>query len=52
VFADYLATVGNTNDFTLAIGVTGTPNYYPFIAVTSIAIPDTYYWAKVLLSKV
>jgi hypothetical protein len=50
VFADYLAMVGSTKDTTLATGLTSGP-YYPFIAVTSIAIPDTYYWAKVLSLK-
>jgi hypothetical protein len=49
VFADYLAMVGNTRDTTLT-GLSSVP-YYPFIAVTSVAIPDTYYWAKVLSLK-
>jgi hypothetical protein len=49
VFADYLAMVGNTNDAAL-IGLTSGADY-PFIAVTSVAIPDTYYWAKVLSLK-
>ena len=44
VFADYLAMVGDTDDTTL----TGLSSIYrPFIAVTSVAIPDYYYWAKV-----
>ena len=50
VFADYLAMVGNTFDTTLATGLTS-GTFYPFIAVTSVAIPDTYYWAKVLSLK-
>jgi hypothetical protein len=50
VFADYLAMVGDTYDTTLSTGLTSGP-YYPFIAVTSVAIPDTYYWAKVLSLK-
>ena len=50
VFADYLALVGYTFDTTLT-GLSSGP-YYPFIAVTSVAIPDTYYWAKVLSLKV
>ena len=52
VFADYLAMVGNTRDTTLT-GLSSVPSvpYYPFIAVTSVAIPDTYYWAKVLSLK-
>jgi hypothetical protein len=29
----------------------GSPNN-PYIAVTSIALPDKYYWAKVFLQKV
>jgi hypothetical protein len=46
VFADYLAMVGDTDDTTL----TGLSSIYrPFIAVTSVAIPDYYYWAKVHL---
>ena len=49
VFADYLAIVGYTWDTTLT-GLTSGTNY-PFIAVTSVAIPDTYYWAKVLSLK-
>ena len=49
VFADYLAMVGGTFDATLATGLTSGP--YPFIAVTSVAIPVTYYWAKVLSLK-
>ncbi len=50
MFADYLAMVGNTRDTTLATGLTSGP-CYPFIAVTSVAIPDTHYWAKVLSQK-
>ena len=50
VFADYLAMVGDTWDTTLATGLTS-GTCYPFIAVTSVAIPDTYYWAKVLSLK-
>ena len=49
VFADYLSMVGNTFDTTLATGLTS--GSYPFIAVTSVSIPDTYYWAKVLSLK-
>ena len=50
VFADNLAMVGYTYDIKLATGLTnGVRN--PFIAVTSVAIPDTYYWAKVLSLK-
>ena len=47
VFADYLAMVGNTFDTTLSAGLASGP-HNPFIAVTSVAIPHTYYWAKVL----
>ena len=50
MFADYLAMVGSTRDTTLATGLTS-GTYYPYIAVTSVAIPDTYYWAKVLSLK-
>ncbi len=50
MFADYLAMVGYTRDTTLATGLTS-GTYYPFIAVTSVAIPDKYYWAKVLSIK-
>ena len=50
VFADYLAIVGGTYEATLATGLTS-GTFYPFIAVTSVAIPDTYYWAKVLSLK-
>jgi hypothetical protein len=42
--------VGDASDTALAVGLTGA-THYPFIATTSIAIPDTYYWAKILLSK-
>jgi hypothetical protein len=49
VFADYLAIVGETFDGTVT-GLTSGVRY-PFIAVTSVAIPDTYYWAKVLSLK-
>jgi hypothetical protein len=49
VFADYLAMVGITFDVTLT-GLTSRP-FYPFIVVTSVAIPDTYYWAKLLSLK-
>ena len=49
VFADYLAIVGDTWDTTL----TGLSiDYRPFIAVTSVAIPDYYYWAKVHSLKI
>jgi hypothetical protein len=52
VFADYLAMVGEIFDTTLATGLTsGTGTWYPLIAVTSVAIPVTYYWAKVLSLK-
>jgi len=44
VFADYLAMVGETYDTSLT-GLSFA--YRPFIAVTSVAIPDYYYWAKV-----
>ena len=49
VFADYLAMVGETWDGTLTGLTSGTR--YPYIAVTSVAIPVTYYWAKVLSLK-
>jgi hypothetical protein len=49
VFADYLALVGDTYDGTLTGLLSGTR--YPYIAVTSVAIPDKYYWAKVLSLK-
>jgi hypothetical protein len=42
--------VGDTYDTTLATGLTSGTGY-PLIAVTSVAIPDTYYWVKVLLIK-
>jgi hypothetical protein len=48
LFADYLAMVGETRDSTLTGLLSG---YRPFIAVTSVAIPDYYYWAKVLSLK-
>jgi hypothetical protein len=44
VFADYLAMVGYTGDTTLT-GLSTVAR--PYIAVTSVAIPDYYYWAKV-----
>jgi len=44
VFADYLAMVGDTYDTTVAVF---SSENRPFIAVTSVAIPDYYYWAKV-----
>ena len=44
VFADYLAMVGYTIDTSLTGLSSG---YRPYIAVTSVAIPDYYYWAKV-----
>ncbi len=44
VFADYLAIVGYTVDTTLT-GLSSAAR--PFIAVTSVTIPDYYYWAKV-----
>ena len=50
MFADYLAMVGDLFDGSLATGLTSGTRY-PFIAVTSVAIPDTYYWAKVLSLK-
>jgi hypothetical protein len=49
VFADYLAMVGNTWDTALTGLTSGTR--YPYIALTSVAIPDKYYWAKVLSLK-
>jgi hypothetical protein len=49
VFADYLALVGYTFDTTLT-GLTSVTRY-PLIAVTSVVIPDTYYWTKVLSLK-
>jgi hypothetical protein len=51
VFADYLAMVGDTYDRTLTPAGLTSGTLYPYIAVTSIAIPDTYYWAKVLSLK-
>jgi hypothetical protein len=42
--------VGDTWDTTLATGLTSGTSY-PLIAVTSVAIPDKYYWAKVLSLK-
>ncbi len=50
VFADYLAMVGATLDTSLATGLTSGTRY-PLIAVSSVAIPDKYYWAKVLSLK-
>jgi hypothetical protein len=46
VFTDYLAIAGGTSDHK----VTGLKSglMYPYLAVTSIDIPDKYYWAKVL----
>jgi hypothetical protein len=49
VFADYLAMIGFTCDGTLT-GLTSGPRF-PFIAVPSVAIPEKYYWAKVLSLK-
>ncbi len=49
MFADYLAMVGDTLDGTLT-GLTSAP-FYPYIAVVSVSIPDTFYWAKVLSLK-
>ena len=51
MFADYLAMVGDTYDRTLTPAGLTSGVRYPFIAVTSVAIPDTYYWAKVLSLK-
>jgi len=48
VFADYLAMVGETFDTSLT-GLSSTRR--PFTAVTSVSIPDYYYWAKVLSLK-
>jgi hypothetical protein len=50
VFGDYLAMAGDISDLTLAAGLIKGIRY-PLIAVTSVAIPDTYYWAKVLSLK-
>jgi len=47
VFSDYLAMVGETLDKSLT-GIS--MGFRPLIAVTSVAIPDYYYWAKVLSS--
>jgi hypothetical protein len=48
--------VGETSDESLtglsSAAGTGTSRGYPFIAVASVAIPDTYYWAKVLSQKI
>jgi hypothetical protein len=48
--------VGDTSDESLtglsSAAATGPSTGYPFIAVTSIAIPDSYYWAKVLSQKI
>ena len=51
MFADYLAMVGETYDRTLTPAGLTSDTRYPYIAATSIAIPDTYYWAKVLSLK-
>ena len=48
MYSDYLAMVGHTVDYSL-IGWASLNN--PYIAVTSIAIPDKYYWAKLLSLK-
>jgi hypothetical protein len=37
---------GNTRDHTVTGFTTGI--HYPLIAVSSVAIPDKYYWAKFL----
>jgi hypothetical protein len=50
VFADNFAIVGDTFDSTLATGLT-IGQKYPYIAVVSLAIPDKYYWAKLLSLK-
>jgi hypothetical protein len=50
LFGDSLAMVGHTFDLTLATWLTS-GTYYPLIAVTSVAIPDKYYWAKILSLK-
>ena len=47
VFADYLALCGRTHDISIAPAVPA-GNYLPFIALTSVNIPDLYYWIKVL----
>jgi hypothetical protein len=43
--------VGHTYDRTLTPAGLSNGSRYPLIAVTSVAIPDTYYWAKVLSLK-
>jgi hypothetical protein len=50
VFPDYLAMAGDTNDLTLLTTGFSSGNR-PFIALASIAIPDYYYWAKILSLK-
>ncbi len=49
VFADYLAMIGHTHDTTLTTAVSY--SCIEFIAVTSVAVPDKYYWAKVYSLK-
>jgi hypothetical protein len=48
--------VGETSDQSLtglsSAGAICTSISYPFIAVASVALPDTYYWAKVLSQKI
>jgi hypothetical protein len=44
--------VGQTVDRTLTPAGLTIGARYPLIAVTSVAIPDTYYWAKVLSLKI
>ncbi len=50
MFADSLAMCGDTWDTTLNTGLSGL-TFFPLVAVTSIAIPDKYYWAKILSLK-
>ncbi len=47
VFADYIALCGRTHDISIAPAVPA-GNYLPFIALTSVNIPDKYYWIKVM----
>jgi len=41
---------GDTWDTTLNTGLSGL-EFFPIVAVTSIAIPEKYFWAKILSLK-
>jgi hypothetical protein len=47
VFGDYLAMVGGSDS--IALHADG---YTPYIALTSVSIPDYFYWGKLFIDKV